>query len=72
MVRVKALVASKPSHGRDTLLRQIVEIEHECELDEVQSLYDDRPLPLRPVATKTASGDEAEHETASHVAHATA
>lgn len=43
MVRVKALVASKSSHGRDALLRRIVEIEHECELLDGQDLFDDRP-----------------------------
>lgn len=71
MIRVKALVASKASHGRDALLRQIVEIEHDCELDETQSLYDDRPLPRRRAAVEGPDlfrplGDSTEHDTASH------
>jgi hypothetical protein len=70
MVRVKALIASKASHGRDALLRQVVEIEHECELDEVQSLFDDRPAPRRPVRVKEQhGGDETDDDAASHVEH---
>lgn len=67
MVRVKALIASKASHGRDTLLRQVVEIEHECELDEVQSLFDDRPMPPRPAPVRELdSGESADDDAASH------
>lgn len=67
MVRTKALIASKASHGRDALLRQIVEIEHECELDAYQSQFDDRPRVRRQREHSVEhDGDmSTEHDTAS-------
>lgn len=66
LVKVEALIASKSSHGRDALLTRIAQIKAECELDEVQSLYDDRPLPRRPAAIEAEGGDTEEHDAASH------
>jgi hypothetical protein len=61
------LIASKSSHGRDALLRQIAAIEHDCELEEPQSFYDDRPRPPRPGATREHdSGETEEHDEATH------
>lgn len=45
MLKVRAHVASKSSHGRDELLREIARIESECELSENEGLFDARPLP---------------------------
>lgn len=56
MLKVRAHVASKSSHGRDELLREIARIESECELEEPDSLYDTRPRPLSHPA------DRAEHD----------
>lgn len=73
MLRVRAHIASKASHGRDRLLAEIAQIEKDCELDETQSLYDDRPLPPRPAAITAHDSDEnQEHDAASHVEHAIA
>lgn len=44
MVKLRAHVASKSSHGRDELLRRIAEIEQECLIPEDQEGYDDRPV----------------------------
>lgn len=43
-VKLRALIASKPSHGRDALLRQMAEIEADCMIPEDQRGYDDRPV----------------------------
>lgn len=43
-VKLRSLIASKPSHGRDALLRQMAEIEEACLIPEDQRGYDDRPV----------------------------
>jgi hypothetical protein len=72
MVRTKALIASKASHGRDALLRQIVVIEHECELDEFSAQFDDRPRVRRPRAVEQSGDMSSEHDAASHAERAIA
>lgn len=72
MLRVRAHIASKASHGRDALLREIAVIEKDCELSEADSMYDDRPRVRRP-REHDGSGDmPTELDAASHVEHATA
>lgn len=61
LVKVRAHIASKSSHGRDELLREIAGIEAECELSERESLYDARPLPpSHPEDAAELNGDGAE------------
>jgi hypothetical protein len=65
MLRVRSLVASKSSHGRDTLLQQIAKIEQECEIPEPLSGYDGTP-PVRPHPAVENNGDaDTEHDEAS-------
>jgi hypothetical protein len=73
-VKLRAEIASKASHGRSALLQRFAEIEAECELPEGQDLYDDRPLPRRPAATRAEhDGDDTEeYGAASHAERAIA
>jgi hypothetical protein len=67
-VKMRALIASKPSHGRDTLLRRMAEIEAECMIPEDQRGYDDRPVVRhhRPPVEHELDGAATTNGAASH------
>lgn len=69
MVRLKAHIASKPSHGQRELFETIINLEVDCEIPEGQDLFDDRPLPTpraqRPHTEEEVQG-RTEESAASH------
>lgn len=66
LVRVRAHIASKPSHGSSQLLKEIAQIESGCQVPEGDEGYDDTPLhPRRRDALRLEEGDSQEHGAAS-------
>lgn len=72
LVKLRAHIASKASHGRDQLLRELAQIEFDCQVPEGLEGFDATPLrPSRRADEANSDGDTSQEDgTTSHLAAA--
>lgn len=62
LVKMKAHVASKASHGRSELLEKLAEFEVACEVPEGQEGFDPAPMPRHLHRGREHDGDTSQEE----------